>query len=449
MRKIILLIIVIIVIIIAVVLIYKSIPKLNLLTGYASKNANSSIYIANRLLDSVSLNENNFSPIRLSKTKLDDEAKITTSSLYGLKPRKALFREGLGSVLINDNFDIKVKRKTPKRDNKTKMLPYPYGVLPCKDTLYSEINYTKLNKVTDGFLNDYTAQNQTRTVLVYYKNNIISEKYAKGYDENSKTLGWSIAKSLLSTVYGVMSKEGLIDINETNLFKEWENDGRSAISINNLLQMNSGLEWNEDYNTISDVTKMLFFEEDMGSFQMNKILKHEPNTFWNYSSGTTNLLNKIMRERMEYYQDYLDYPYSKLIDKIGMNSMILEADMNGSYVMSSYAWATTRDWAKFGILHLNKGNWNGEQIVEESWIDYLTTPTDTSNGEYGGQFWLNKEGLYPDIPKDTYYASGYQGQRIVIIPSRDIVIVMTAFTKDEELFDFNTFVKDILDCIEK
>ena len=182
---------------------------------------------------------------------------------------------------------------------------------------------------------------------------------------------------------------------------------------------------------------------------MNKILKHEPNTFWNYSSGTTNLLNKIMRERMEYYQDYLDYPYSKLIVKIGMNSMILEADMNGRYVMSSYAWATTRDWAKFGILHLNKGNWNGEQIVEESWIDYLTTPTDTSNGEYGGQFWLNKEGLYPDIPKDTYYASGYQGQRIVIIPSRDIVIVRTAFTKDEELFDFNTFVKDILDCIEK
>jgi len=111
-----------------------------------------------------------------------------------------------------------------------------------------------------------------------------------------------------------------------------------------------------------------------------------------------------------------------------MHSMTLEADLAGNYVASAYAWATTRDWAKYGLLYLNKGNWNGEQIISEDWVKYTSTPTNTSEGIYGAQFWLNAGGHLPDVPKDMFMADGYQGQRVMIIPSMDLVIVRTGIT---------------------
>ena len=144
--------------------------------------------------------------------------------------------------------------------------------------------------------------------------------------------------------------------------------------------MNSGLEWEEDYTKICDATKMLFQAEDMSQSQLIKPAQFKPNTHWNYSSGTTNLLSGILRKQFKTHQEYLDFWYSALIDKIGMNSMLVETDMAGNYVGSSYSWATTRDWAKFGLLYLHKGNWNGEQLFDENWAKYVATPTNGSKG---------------------------------------------------------------------
>jgi CubicO group peptidase (beta-lactamase class C family) len=149
---------------------------------------------------------------------------------------------------------------------------------------------------------------------------------------------------------------------------EWKNDERSKITLNDLLHMNSGLEWEEDYTKISDVTKMLFQAEDMSQSQIDKPLVGKPNNTWNYSSGTTNLLSGILRKQFKTHQEYLDFWYNSLLDKIGMNSALIETDMAGNFVGSSYGWATTRDWAKFGLLYLHKGNWNGEQLFDESWV---------------------------------------------------------------------------------
>ena len=115
------------------------------------------------------------------------------------------------------------------------------------------------------------------------------------------------------------------------------------------------MAWSEEYDKISDATKMLFLAEDMGKVQENKELVGAPNESWNYSSGTTNLLSNILRSHFDSHQGYLDFWYSALIDKIGMHSMLIETDMSGSYVGSSYGWATPRDWAKFGLLYLHKG----------------------------------------------------------------------------------------------
>ena len=124
--------------------------------------------------------------------------------------------------------------------------------------------------------------------------------------------------------------------------------------------------------------------------------------------------------------------------------MLIEADFKGNYVGSSYGWATTRDWSKFGLLYLHKGNWNGEQIFDASWEDYVKTPTNNSNGEYGGHFWLKAGCIYPDAPTDLYSANGYQGQYVYIIPSKDLVIVRMGLTNDDNAVDFNAFLKGIV-----
>jgi CubicO group peptidase (beta-lactamase class C family) len=188
---------------------------------------------------------------------------------------------------------------------------------------------------------------------------------------------------------------------------------------------------------------MLFLDKDMTKIQLTKPLVGKPNESWNYSSGTTNLLSGFIRNQFKAHQDYLDFWYAELIDKIGMSSMIVETDFSGNYIGSSYGWATARDWAKFGLLYLHNGNWNGTQILNESWINYTKTPTNTSNGEYGAQFWLNAGGVYPNVPKDLYSCNGYQGQYVFIIPSKELVIVRFGLAENP-IFNVNQFLSEIL-----
>ena len=265
--------------------------------------------------------------------------------------------------------------------------------------------------------------------------------------KNNRFLGWSMTKSITATYFGILQKQGKFDINKPAPIAEWKNDNRNNITTNNLLQMNSGLEWEEDYGKISDVTKMLFNDLDVTKSQINKPLVGKTNKTWKYSSGTTNLLSGILRSQFATHQQYLDFWYSSLIDKIGMQSMVIETDMKGNYIGSSYGWATARDWSKFGLLYLHKGNWNGEQIFDESWAKFVSTPTNTSNGIYGAHFWLNAGGRYPDAPKDLYSANGFQGQNVFIIPSLDLVIVRMGL-KEEGEFDFNSLLKGIIGSLK-
>lgn len=289
---------------------------------------------------------------------------------------------------------------------------------------------------------------RSRVVLVIYKDHIIAEKYDTGFTKNSKILGWSMTKSLTSALFGVLENQGKYDINKPAPIPEWQNDERKKITTNDLLHMNSGLEWEEAYDKICDATKMLFQAEDMGRVQLEKPAKFKPNTHWNYSSGTTNLLSGILRKQFKTHQEYLDFWYSAYIDKMGMHSMIVESDMAGNFVGSSYGWATARDWAKFGLLYLHQGNWNGEQILSEKWVNYTRTPTATSNNQYGAQFWLNKGGKFKDVPRDMYYCSGYQGQMVAIFPSHDLVVVRMGLKEAPE-FDFNGLLSGIVGSLKK
>ena len=424
-------------------------PKLDLISGFSVKSIASGHFIDKRSKELIEDTDNDIKMITLATNSINDAGKFATSNVYGLKERKAIYREGLGATLINDDYDISKPYLLPKRA-KSKALPFPYGSIDPKDTVFSNIDYSKLKKaVDDSFDKNGGKAKRTRAVVVLYKDKLIAEKYDKGFSKDSKILGWSMTKSITSSAFGVLAKQGKIDIYKPAPVAEWQNDDRKIITINDLLHMNSGLEWEENYSTICDATKMLFQAEDMGKVQLDKPAQFKPNTHWNYSSGTTNLLSLILRRQFKSQQEYLDFWYSAVIDKIGMNSMIVEQDMSGTFVGSSYGWATPRDWSKFGLLYLRKGNWNGEQILDESWVKYTATPTNTSEGKYGAQFWLNAGGKFPDVPRDMFYCSGYQGQMVAIIPSLDMVIVRMGVREGDKGFDFNGFLKGVISSIRK
>jgi len=423
-------------------------PKLTIMTGYSAKYMSSSVFIANRSLEFTDTTDVSFPPVHLVDDFINTKEKTATASIFGLQERKAIYRKGLGSVVITDDFDENQTFLAPNRNRLSINLPYPYGSLPQKDTVFSNIDYSKIQQtVASIFDPEGVSQQKTRSVLVLYKDQIIAEKYSTGFDKNSILLGWSMTKSILATAFGVLQKQGKLSINDKAPIEAWKNDDRKNITINNLLQMNSGLAWDENYGSISDATTMLYLDKDMTKAQIDKEALYKPNEHWYYSSGTTNLLSGILRKQFDSYQEYLDYPYREYIDKIGMHSMLIEADMTGNYVGSSYAWATARDWAKFGLLYLHRGNWNGTSIFNPEWVDYVTTPTPTSEGDYGGHFWLNAGGFYEDAPRDMYSANGFQGQRIFIIPSKDLVIVRFGLAGDEGV-DFNRFITDIVNSIQ-
>ena len=429
--------------------IFTSYPKLELISGFSAKNVASGYFIDNRSLKIIEENDNDFNVIRWAANQINQSEKFATATVFGLKKRKAIYRKGLGATLINENFDISKPHEVPKRIQFKNNLPFPYGVLEPKDTTFSNVDYTKLNKtVTNAFDVNGEDDKRTRSVLVIYKDKIIAEKYAAGFNKNSVILGWSMTKSITATLFGILQKEKKFDIYKPVPIAEWQNDNRKNITTNDLLHMNSGLEWEEKYDDISDATKMLFHDSDMTRTQLLKPAVYKPNTHWNYSSGTTNLLSGILRKQFKTHQEYLDFWYSALIDKIGMHSMIVETDMAGNYVGSSYAWATTRDWSKLGLLYLHTGNWNGEQLFDASWAKYVATPTNTSTGKYGAHFWLNADGFYPDAPRDMYSCNGFQGQKVFIIPSQDLVIVRMGLTGDSK-FDFNGLLKGIVSSIKK
>ena len=424
-------------------------PKLDLISGFSAKSVASGHFIDNRSKDMIEQGDNDINLIDLAKNTIDEAGKFATASVYGLKERKAIYREGLGATLIDDSFDTSKPYNVPKRNKTANNLTYPYGDVEPKDTVFTNVDYTKLNTaVANAFDGKGVIKKRTRSLLVIYKDKIIAEKYDTGFNKDSKLLGWSMTKSITATIFGILEKQGKFDINKPAPIPEWKNDARKKITTNDLLHMNSGLAWEESYDKICDATQMLFQSANMGRVQLEKDVAYEPNTHWNYSSGTTNLLSYILRNQFKTHQEYLDFWYAELIDKIGMKSMLVETDMAGNFVGSSYGWATTRDWGKFGLLYLHKGNWNGEQIFDESWAKYVATPTNGSNGGYGGHFWLNAGGKYKDAPKDMYSANGFQGQKVFIIPSKDLVIVRLGLT-DESQFDINEVLKGILSSFKK
>lgn len=414
-------------------------PLLQILNGYSAKRICSSHFIAERTLEDIEKQDLVY-PATWTNNTIDSENKIVHSSIIGLAKKSAQYREGFGCTLKGGK-PLKAVPMIPKQQRVDGFWPYGDNI---KDTVYSNVDYTGLRKSISAA---FDTPDRTRAVLVAYKGNIISEEYAQGFSENTELLGWSMAKSITNNLVGLLVKQNKLDINESSLLKVW-NDERKLITLNHLLCMSTDLEWNEESNYLSDVTRMLFLEENASAYAIDKQVREEIGSSFVYSSGTTNIISEIIRNTFGSEEAYLKFPHTALFNKLGINAT-MELDGNNNYIMSSYAYMTTRDWAKLGQFWLQKGKWNNEQILPEDWINQSTIAGGGINSIYGAHFWLNTDSfLYPNVPSDMFAARGFQGQQVIVIPSREIVIVRFGVDEGLETFNFDNFISSILASIK-
>lgn len=425
-------------------------PLLPIITGYAAKNLSSGIFLANRTQESMESTDLNFSFIRFVKNSVDAGNK-TVKSRFLWHTSRTTFVNSYGSILVNDFSVSDIQAHPypvlPILPENSDTIAWPMGEL-ILDTIPPGINIQQLNLAMEQAFADTIPYKGTFAVMVVYKGQPVAEKYAEGFSAETRFLSWSIAKSFTNALTGILVKEGKLDIHTPAVMEKWQSDERRNITIHHLMQMNSGLEWNEDYGNSSDVNNMLHKEGDMAQFASSKPLEYTPGSVFEYSSGSTNIVSYLLRKVIGNDAEYYAFPREKLFNKIGIRSAVFEVDASGTFVGSSYLYATLRDYARFGLLYLNNGNWQGEQILPEDWVEYTTMAASGSDGIYGAFFWLNKAGIdYPDAPRDMYSCRGHDGQFIYIIPSKELVIVRTGFSKEGE-FDQNGFVAAIVDAVE-
>lgn len=411
-------------------------PLLNVGAGYAAKMACSCHYLQGRSLENIKAEDLNYSALPLVKLTHDQENKRIKASFFSLIEQQAQFIEGRGCVLIADENQA-LPEKLPPSPLAAIVTP-----LPTYDTLPEGLDQKALEQaVQDAFLP--LPGGGTRGVVVLYDGHLVHEQYAPGFTAASPLLGWSMTKSITNALVGIMVKNGLLRLQQDHLFPEWEEDERAKITLENLLHMNSGLQWNEAYGGVSDATKMLYTQPDMAAYTRAQPLAFAPNTTWVYSSGTTNLISDLIRRTLGDDQAYRSLVRDSLFLPIGMHSAQIEPDQSGTYVGSSYGWATARDWARFGQLYLQDGRWDDYPVLPAGWVDFSRQPAVGSEGVYGAQIWLPDPTELSDVPEDLFMFRGYQDQRIVIIPSRKVVMVRLGVNKDKN-FPLNKFIHEVL-----
>lgn len=427
-------------------------PMLSIMNGHAAKNMCSCVYVANIPENTVKEQELGFSPLNLVSITINESEKTVIASFLGLGSQTAYYREGFGCALFHDlkPSQKEAKLEFVKHDSLENYFEYQKKNNP---KVISEEQKEKLEQALDwAFRKENPEKLFTRAVLVIYKGQLVAERYAEGFDKNSRFMGWSMTKGITAILYGILEKKGKLSLDDPAKVSEWKGTKKAQITYRHLLNMQSGLQWEEDYAQLSSVTRMLYHSESLGQFASQVDVEFEPEEDWKYSSGTSNILAYALANYFPDQKKYQEFPYQALLHKIGAYSMVLETDAAGYFVGSSYSWATARDWAKLGILMLNNGNWEGEQIVEKEFVDFVRTPLPNALGAYGAGFWLNDttdpERYMPDVPKDTFGFQGFHAQRVSIIPSKDLVIVRLGETHQEPDFSFNDFFKQIIKALE-
>lgn len=415
-------------------------------TGYAAKIVCSNVFLASREpgeVLAVDVQAPGHPLLRLVNVDVDRDAGTVTAHLLGaIAPSTAVKREGLGCSSVPDGAAMEENVPSLAGDMKPTVSDAAWPVGAGAGAADPAITALLADPVLAG--------PGMRAIVVVKDGRIVGEAYGRGFSAATPLLGWSMAKTVNAAIIGRLVGEGKIGLDDRELFPDWKADERAAIRIRDLMGMESGLEFNEDYGDVADVTRMLYLEPDMAAFTADKPLVAKPGEIFNYSSGSSVLLARIWMDRLGDAARALAYPKTALFAPLGMTSAVMEADAAGTFVGSSYIYATARDWARFGLFLLQDGVWNGDRLLPEGYVAMMQQPTAASKGRFTqGQAWQVGTGGAADeafgLPQDAYWMLGHDGQSVAIIPSERLVVVRLGLTPLKLGYQPQKLVKAVMD----
>ncbi len=376
----------------------------------------------------------------------------------GLHSVRAVHRDGAGCVLGDAGHDS-FAPPSPM-DPLPASLTWPRGDAPLESQPRPEL-VAALDAAFAEPENTPGRMRQTLAVLIAHRGQLLAERYAPGIDASTPLLSWSAAKSVMTSLIGAAVLEGRLDLAAPAPIPEWQQPGdpRGAITIDHLMRMSSGLAFDEHYGAINDVSRMLFTEPDAGAFAAAFPLEHTPDTAWSYSSGTSNILGRILRDEFDGdLAAMIRWSREAFFEPAGMRSAVFEADASGSFTGSSFLYATARDWARFGQLYLDDGiTPDGRRLLPEGFAAYSAKATPKAPfGRYGAGWWTNHgdrndpaQRMWPQLPRDAYAARGMSGQYVVVVPSAELVVVRMGLAQAEgdALHGIEPLVRTAIDAL--
>ena len=368
----------------------------------------------------------------LLRYAVDRNEKSVSASILGLLPSKAVYHAGYGCRL-----EYAESRAVPPPLSQTA----PPAELPTVETVNPE-----LRAILDRAFAEQNGPppRNIKAIVIVKDGRIVAERYAAGYGPETPLPSFSVAKSITNALVGILVRQGKLKVEAPAPIAAWHGAGdpRAAITLDNLIRMDSGLALEESDSGFDPVSRMLYLEDDMAAFAEAGQVGVTPGTAWDYTSANTLIISAIIRDAIGGGQaDYLRFARDELFAAAGMRNVTMEFDGAGTQVSSTSIFAPARDWARFGELFLNDGvAATGTRVLPEGWVAY--SKHSTLGSTYGAGFWTNDgpsefaaDRIAAGMPADAFFASGNLGQRIYIVPSEHLVVVRFGVTHRPPDFD--------------
>lgn len=300
-----------------------------------------------------------------------------------------------------------------------------------------------------GAYGDPKVDPVTRSVVIIHNGKLIRSVSAGGFTGLTPQYSASMSKTVAGALVGLLVARGAMTPADTGLLPEWTKDPadpRRAISVNHLLNMESGLGFNEDYGAGGDPARMLYAENSAALFAAAKPKRDVPGTRWYYSSGDTNILMRVARLKSGLPEaEWNRFPRTALFEPMGLRSALFEQDAEGDFIGSTFLFMGSLDWARFGLMLADGGQYEGQQILPADWVARMRTPTALSGGQYSTQTWFR--GGVPGTPARTMELAGFGGQYVTIVPETRTVIVRMGFQPDRSAWDQERFLKRVFKAL--
>lgn len=420
--------------------------------GYAAKIVCSNVFLAGRdpqEVLAVDVQAPGHPLLKFVSVSVDRDAQRVTARIFGFgAPGRAVYRPGLGCMSTgNGGAQARANPTTASGSGRTE------AVAPKLEANWPEGSRAEIDANIQALVDDpRLAGPGMRAIAVIRDGRLVAESYGPGFSRDTPLLGWSMTKSVTAALVGLRIADGRMDPGQSQLLPEWNGDERAGITLADLLAMQSGLAFDEDYGDVTDVTRMLFLESDMAGFAASKPLEAAPGTRFSYSSGTSNILSRLWMQTFDDPAVALAYPRRALFDPLGMASAVMETDASGTFVGSSYMYATAQDWARFAQFLLDEGRWKGRALLPESFVAFMRRPSAASGGDYGsGQVWLKGNGVRAgegNFPPDSFWMLGHDGQAIMLVPSLRLVVVRLGLTPLRNGYDVQKLNAKVIDALD-